>query len=148
MPSHLHWILKLDEKDNDIVKVLRTMKSYTATQLLKRISGEIQAGALPVHSLFIGNANVTVDSPAVQLEYFSKLAYNETDQLHRFWQRNSDVKPIESYQFLGQKLNYVHNNPVREKWALVELPCDYPYSSCRYYEKGVDWNDLRIQSLF
>jgi hypothetical protein len=35
-------------------------------------------------------------------------------------------------EFLHQKLNYIHMNPVRA--GLVDEPQDYPYSSYRNYE--------------
>jgi len=97
-----------------------------------------------LYPIFAGNSNVCVSGPDQLLEYFSESAQKDRDQEHRFWRRNSDVKTIESYKFLRQKLNYVHNNPVQERWALVANPIDYPYSSCRYYEKGLDWNGLKI----
>ena len=33
-----------------------------------------------------------------------------------------------------QKLRYIHNNPLAGHWQLVKDPCDYKYSSARYYE--------------
>jgi putative transposase len=32
------------------------------------------------------------------------------------------------------KLEYMHQNPV--KAGLVAMPCDWPWSSARYYESG------------
>ena len=150
MPSHVHWIFKLAEDSDDIAMVLRTMKSFTATQLLKKIGLEAQDKPLPIHSIFSAHRKVRIEMPRALLEYFTTAAQQkqDTDQVHRFWQRNSDIKHIVSGRFLKQKLNYIHNNPVRKKWRLVEDPVDYPYSSCRYYMKGSDWNGLRIQPLY
>jgi hypothetical protein len=36
----------------------------------------------------------------------------------------------------SQKLNYIHNNPIAEHWQLVNDPCKYVYSTCKYYETG------------
>ncbi|MFW6311159.1 MAG: hypothetical protein ACOC1K_02875 [Nanoarchaeota archaeon] len=36
------------------------------------------------------------------------------------------------------KLHYIHNNPVQERWELVNKPEDYRYSSARFYFKGED----------
>ena len=148
MPNHLHWIFKLSLSYSDIVKILRTIKSFTATQLLKRLNSEVRSYVLPVHPIFIGNRNVNVEEPKDILKYFSYCARSDIDQLHRFWQRESDIKLIDSYKFLIQKLRYIHNNPIREKWELVKDPVEYPYSSCRFYENSSDWNGLHIQSLF
>jgi hypothetical protein len=140
--------MKLSSNDDDIVKVLRTLKSYTATQLLKQLIKEVQSGDLPLHHLFVGNSQILQENPKCMLEYFSLLAKEDLDQSHRFWQRDSDVKLIDSNKFLIQKLQYIHNNPVRERWNIIKEPDTYPFSSCRYYENGKDWNNLNIQSLF
>ena len=34
------------------------------------------------------------------------------------------------------KLDYLHNNPTAVHWQLVKDPCDYKYSTARYYERG------------
>jgi len=36
-----------------------------------------------------------------------------------------------------QKLDYIHYNPVAERWQLVKDPCDYKYSTARFYEQGI-----------
>jgi putative transposase len=35
--------------------------------------------------------------------------------------------------FLLQKLNYIHNNPVADKWKLAKLPEEYLHSSASFY---------------
>ena len=35
-----------------------------------------------------------------------------------------------------QKLDYIHHNPVKGKWALVEDFALYPHSSAGFYELG------------
>ncbi len=37
-----------------------------------------------------------------------------------------------------QKLNYIHNNPVQEKWQLALCPEEYEFSSAKFYETGID----------
>ena len=55
----------------------------------------------------------------------------------KFWQDGNHVETIHSYEFYRQKLNYIHQNPVRQ--AIVESPEHYLYSSARNYvgEKGL-----------
>ena len=57
---------------------------------------------------------------------------------HQFWQR--DALPIVLYtdKVFLQKLNYIHNNPLQEKWRLSQEPWDYKYSSAGFYENGKD----------
>ena len=59
-----------------------------------------------------------------------------SDREYQIWQRNP--LPIELYtrSVLEQKLTYIHNNPVQEKWKLVSDPVDYRYSSASFYENG------------
>ena len=35
-----------------------------------------------------------------------------------------------------QKLDYTHYNPFTQRWRLVTDPCDYIYSSAKYYMPG------------
>lgn len=53
---------------------------------------------------------------------------------YEFWQRDSLAIPLFSHKAAVQKLDYLHNNPLVEHWSLVKDPCDYKYSSARYYE--------------
>ena len=41
-----------------------------------------------------------------------------------------------------QKLDYLHNNPLQDKWRLAEFPENYKYSSAKFYETGNDKFDL------
>lgn len=148
MPSHLHWIIKLDERRRDISRVVGDFKSYIAHEILDGLKTEKKGVHLSLHPLFSDNPNVNIESPSSLLMYFKQLAHNDSDQDHRFWQRNSDIKLIETYSFLKQKLNYIHYNPVRGKWNITKDPLEYPFSSCRYYQDGVDWYQLKIMSLF
>jgi putative transposase len=51
-----------------------------------------------------------------------------------FWQpRYYDVN-LYSEAKVEEKLAYMHQNPVRA--GLVPRPCDWPWSSARYYEQG------------
>ena len=54
---------------------------------------------------------------------------------HMFWQRDSLAVPIFTREVAMQKLDYIHNNPLHERWNLAKHPCDYKYSSTKYYER-------------
>ena len=55
-------------------------------------------------------------------------------QLHKAFEPSFDAKPIYSYKFLHQKLDYIHHNPVRGKWELCGEFTDYAHSSAAFYE--------------
>ena len=50
----------------------------------------------------------------------------------KFWQSGNHPELVYSDKFFEQKLNYIHNNPVRAGW--VEQPEDYLYSSAKDYQ--------------
>lgn len=50
---------------------------------------------------------------------------------YQFWQRNSLCIELRSENVYNQKLDYIHNNPV--KAGMCILAEDYKYSSARYY---------------
>jgi putative transposase len=66
---------------------------------------------------------------------------------YKFWQRDSLAIPLFTKKVATQKLNYLHNNPLIGKWSLVKDPCDYKYSSARYYELN-EKNFLFLKDLW
>lgn len=61
---------------------------------------------------------------------------NAKDRSFQFWERNSLTVDLFSPIVLNQKLDYIHNNPV--KAGICDLPENYYYSSASYYRSGVD----------
>ena len=57
-------------------------------------------------------------------------------QKHKVFEDSFDAKPVYHRDFLLQKLQYIHLNPVRGKWKLVEHWEDYEHSSARFYCKN------------
>ncbi|RJO65912.1 MAG: hypothetical protein C4523_14870 [Myxococcales bacterium] len=56
----------------------------------------------------------------------------ETEQgSHEIWRRTNMPELIEEEKFFRQKLEYIHNNPVRKQY--VYQPEDWYWSSARYY---------------
>lgn len=66
-----------------------------------------------------------------ELEYF-KLRH-KTDQTYQLWQEGSHPQVIESEDVLWQKLEYIHNNPLRRGY--VDDPLHWRYSSARAYAR-------------
>ncbi len=56
---------------------------------------------------------------------------------YKLWQDGNEAKEIHSSEFLLQKLEYIHDNPVKSE--VVENAIDYKYSSAINYsdEKGL-----------
>ena len=67
---------------------------------------------------------------------------NSKDREYQFWERNPLSIDLWSPDVFMQKLDYIHNNPLQDKWKLCEFPEDYKYSSAKFYENGDDEFDL------
>ena len=72
-------------------------------------------------------------SMELKLLYRNKLkAYGQTIDLDGpMWQANYFVCYVFSQKKAWEKMDYMHNNPV--KAGLVDNPVDWPYSSARWY---------------
>jgi putative transposase len=62
-----------------------------------------------------------------------QLEVNLKDRKYQIWQRNALSIPIWTPKVLEQKLNYIHLNPIQEKWKLCTYPEEYKFSSARFY---------------
>ncbi len=115
MNNHFHLIWQI-QKGNKREDVQRNFLKFTAQQLLKRIRNE--------------NAILLQD-----------LLVNLKDRKYQIWQRNSLSIELRSEQVYQQKLNYIHNNPVKS--GISSLPEEYKYSSAKFYELNInDWDFL------
>ena len=64
-------------------------------------------------------------------ELLSKCLVPAYDRQYQIWKRKALSIDIYSEEVMLQKLNYIHQNPV--KAGLVELPENYSYSSASFY---------------
>ena len=69
------------------------------------------------------------------LPYFK---VNDQERSFRVWQRDPLAVLMDTKEKFEQKLDYIHNNPLNERWNLTQWPEDYPWSSAGFYEKGID----------
>jgi REP element-mobilizing transposase RayT len=70
-----------------------------------------------------------------------KLSDYKTEQKDRnfiFWQRDPLAILITSRIMAGEKLDYIHYNPLQPHWQLVKDPIEYRFSSARFYETAED----------
>ena len=89
-----------------------------------------------------------IDEPASRrewlLDYFQKAGSPlKREQKYKVQQDGYHAVHIYSNSFIKQKVEYIHNNSVKDK--IVTLPEDYYFSSARNYA-GLD-NDLEIVLL-
>ena len=120
MTNHIHLVFR-SSKGIKPENILGDFKRYTSKEIVKSI----------------------IDNPKESrkkwlLELFLRAGKKASNvNKYQFWRH--DNKPIElwSNKVIEQKINYIHNNPVKE--GLVFNAEDYPYSSARDYsgEKGL-----------
>lgn len=96
------------------VDIIRDFKTFTSKQIIKIIKEEPESRR------------------EWMLNYFKEACENlKRNQKYKVWQTGFHAEEISTQKFLEQKLDYIHNNPVKER--IVELPEDYLYSSARNY---------------
>ena len=109
LDSHFHAILAALE----LSAILRDLKSFTAQQILAQVGREGRDWLLN------------------QLAYY-RAAHKQT--AHQVWQEGSHPQAIMSDVMMEQKLEYLHNNPVKR--GLVASPEHWRYSSAHEWLPG------------
>ena len=109
MENHLHLIAT----GEDLSKEVGDFKSYTARRIIDRLRETGSSSILE------------------RLQYF-KLPH-KTDRANQLWQEGSHPQMIADEPMMWQKLEYIHNNPVRRGY--VDDPIHWRYSSARNYSK-------------
>ena len=81
------------------------------------------------------------------LYIFKKKAESHKKQNYKIWQDKFHPKSIYTPEFLMQKLEYIHKNPIRKE--LVNKPEHWKYSSAGMWIKGEE-NDVKptLDGLF
>ena len=115
MDNHIHLIWQVKGDTNPSI-IKRSFFTRTA-QYFKR-------------DLKLNDPNV--------LEYFKS---TQQDRTYHFWERRSLGIDLFTDKVFEQKLDYIHNNPVKAN--LCEKQEYYKYSSASFYLTGIDyWNML------
>jgi putative transposase len=108
MSNHLHIIWQ-SKGENSIQKIQNSFIKHTSKEFKKQLEIDNNLAAYEV---------------------------NASDRKYNFWKRDSLNIELYTAAVFNQKLNYIHNNPV--KAGLCSLPEDYHYSSALFYESGID----------
>ena len=114
MTNHLHMIVGM-RGEASLGDVLRDFKKFTSKGIVKVI---------------IENPQESRKEWIVDRCQF-RGANDKKISNYKFWQDDNHVEQIGTYDFYKQKLNYIHQNPVRQE--IVERAEDYLYSSARNY---------------
>ena len=114
MPSHVHFIFRSIK--NDPSGLLRDFKGFTSRKLIQSI----------------------IDYPKESrkewlLRMFDKAGRKNSNVSKRqFWQQHNHPIELWSEKVILQKINYIHNNPIRA--GFVTDSVEWKYSSARNYQ--------------
>ncbi len=125
MHSHIHILCK---GTNDVIlsDIIRDFKKHTSKKIIQTI----------------------IEKPESRrewmLDYFKKSCEHlKRNQVYKVWQTGYHAEIVNSNNFIKQKIDYIHNNPVKDK--IVTQPEDYYFSSARNYAQLS--NDLEVVLL-
>ncbi|MCW3127037.1 MAG: transposase [Bacteroidetes bacterium] len=110
MSNHLHMVAAREGKD-DLTELLGRFKSFTAKKILNEIADNIQESRK--------------DWMLKLFEHYAQQS-NQYDKYH-FWQYTNHPTSLFTTDVIRQKINYIHQNPVRA--GLVNYAENYVYSS-------------------
>jgi putative transposase len=103
MSHHIHLLATPNEEQN-ISQLMRSFKSFSAKDMLPNLNS---------------------------YELNQLLAQNGLNR-RSFWKVSFRGLPVSSQKVFEQKVNYIHQNPVRAKY--VEVSSKYPWSSSQLYQ--------------
>jgi REP element-mobilizing transposase RayT len=107
MENHIHLIASAE----NLAKEVKELKSWTAREIVARIEAR--------------GAQAFLDVFRAEKEPRRRLSD------YQVWQPDSHPKAIDGLAMMQQKVEYIHNNPVRRGY--VDDPVHWRYSSARNY---------------
>ncbi|MES2278185.1 MAG: transposase [Bacteroidota bacterium] len=118
MPNHVHLVLYLTDDKVNLNTTISNAKRFMAYDIVNRLKER-------------HNNILDILAAACTAKERSK------GQKHKAFEPSFDAKVIFSLDFLYQKLDYIHHNPVNKKWNLCNEFTDYAHSSAGFYELGI-----------
>ena len=112
IPNHIHLIWQIQDGYKQDKIQMRFLK-YTAQQIKFRL---IDTNDKMLNNFFV----------------------DATGREYQFWKRKPLSIDLWTQEVFIQKLIYIHNNPIKDPWNLVQYPEEYKYSSAKFYESGID----------
>ena len=116
MNNHFHLIASAKE-GGAIAAIIRDLKKFTSRQIMDAIAQNPQES----RKEWLMNA------------FSYAVRHNNNNEHFQFWQQDFHPIALTNEDIYRQKMEYLHNNPVKE--GIVWQPQDYKYSSAiDYYE--------------
>lgn len=115
MGSHIHLLAAAKEGSSGLSAIVRDFKSHTSRKIIEWITDNNKE-----------SRRYWLD---MVFKYHGK--YNSNNEKYQVWIQDNRPMQCVTPWFTLQKLNYIHNNPV--KAGIVDHAEDYRYSSTRNY---------------
>ena len=126
MSNHLHLICR--SKEGYILSdILRDFKKFTSKKIISQVIKEPESRREWLLALF---------------KHYCK--HLKRKQNFKFWQDGNHAEIIYSNKFFYEKLNYIHQNPVKE--SIVCEAHEYLFSSARNYADLPSLIDVIVES--
>jgi putative transposase len=109
MENHIHLIAQAHNLSEEIGR----FKSYTARRIIDLLAADGSIGLLN--------------------ELKTRKLNHHKDSTYQFWQEGSHPEQVQGRKMMIQKIEYIHNNPVRRGY--VDEPIHWRYSSARNYSE-------------
>jgi len=103
MPNHIHLIVRC-AVEHPVSDVVRDFKKYTSKKIVAQYETEHNDQAL---------------------RFLHEAVKRPEKQEYAVWEDEYQAKDVYSAEFLRQKMEYIHNNPLQPHWRLVEKPLGY-----------------------
>jgi len=116
MPSHIHMIFS--DNNANPSKLLGEFKTFTSKNMRKEIENNIYESRREWILLMMKKAGTK----------------NSNVKNYQFWQQNNQPMELWSNKLIDQKVDYIHNNPI--KAGFVEEAEHWKYSSAIDYSGG------------
>ncbi len=117
MSNHVHLIVK--SNNGTLSDTIRDMKKYTANKILDQIENGTESR---------------------KKWLLSEMAFaarkHKRNSKYQFWTHENHAVELSTNEMIDQRLNYIHQNPVRA--GIVEREEEYLYSSARNYCENID----------
>lgn len=119
MTNHVHLIISAGSEEIKLWQIIRDYKKFTAQKIIQAMQKE--------------------ENRRWILEVMKAAgAKNNANTQYQFWIQDDGAEEIQTGKFFLQKLQYIHQNPVRAQ--IVTDVCAYAWSSARLYDR----NDFKL----
>ena len=132
MPNHVHVIVSFRKTDKSINKIIGDGKRFMSYEIIKRLKINQYLDVLN------------------QLKTSITQSDKEKGKQHTVFEPSFDWKHLTRLDFITQKLDYIHQNPIKLNFSLEDENRSYQHSSAPDYGYAgkVQYPIFRIQDTF